>query len=89
MANKIELPPRRPTVPLADVIREKVTNLDCITQGLWEHLTTIFVAIEKTVHTDPAIAAGLAKVGAFVMETSTGELGAIGVYLDRTSKELH
>jgi hypothetical protein len=70
-------------------LAETLTNLDWASQQMYAHLTTIFLAIEKISEKEPALAAGLARVGAHITETAIGELDSLGISIDRTMKEMH
>lgn len=70
-------------------LAESLTGLDWTSQRMYEHLSTIFLAIEKVSATEPALAAALARVGAHITEASVEELDSIGISLDRTIREVH
>lgn len=73
----------------AQDLSQHLATLDWTSQRMYEHLTTIFLAIEKFSEKEPALAAGLARVGAHITETAIGELDTVGVYLDSVAKVGH
>lgn len=74
---------------VAQRLKDQISNLDFITQAHYEHLSTIFYAIEKMAPLDPNLTAALAKVGHYVADALSDELDALGVHMDHTSKEVH